>query len=401
MRANREPLVFALTLAGAAALMFSIAVGEILLGTALVTWLVWNPRRPTLPSYFIPLCAFVLTTALSLAFSPDPEVNWFFRKTILFGMLFLGATFVNTPWRARTSIAVLLGAAALTSVLGIGQFAIKYIRFLSTPQADDPIVLARITGFMGHWMTYSGEQMLVWCASVPALLSLGRRWYAALFAVGTALILSFTRSAWLGAAAGFAAVSLLLPRQVILKTVVPMLIIALPFSGLIYHRFAVSAETPNFGPDVARVELRKAGLQMIREHPLLGVGPEQIAKEFRRLHAGERPPNYFYGHLHNTFLQIAAERGLPCFATFLWFLFELYAGLFRIAKNPDAERKWIAISALAALSGFVVSGLFEYNFGDSEVLLLLLFIVSAPFGVIHDNRGNADSLGESLGPAHS
>jgi hypothetical protein len=33
------------------------------------------------------------------------------------------------------------------------------------------------------------------------------------------------------------------------------------------------------------------------------------------------------------------------------------------------------------LSGFIVAGFFSYNFGDSEILLLLLFIVSMPYGV--------------------
>ena len=74
------------------------------------------------------------------------------------------------------------------------QFVIAYARFLGTEQlADDPTVLARITGFMGHWLTFSGEQLLVWCAAVPALIYLGKRWFVPLTIVGAALILSFTR----------------------------------------------------------------------------------------------------------------------------------------------------------------------------------------------------------------
>jgi hypothetical protein len=36
---------------------------------------------------------------------------------------------------------------------------------------------------------------------------------------------------------------------------------------------------------------------------------------------------------------------------------------------------------LSALTGFMISGFLNYNFGDSEVLLLLLFIVSLPYGI--------------------
>ena len=44
---------------------------------------------------------------------------------------------------------------------------------------------------------------------------------------------------------------------------------------------------------------------------------------------------------------------------------------------------------MAALTGFVIAGLFEYNFGDSEVLLLLLFIVSIPFGIQRANEAES------------
>ena len=46
-----------------------------------------------------------------------------------------------------------------------------------------------------------------------------------------------------------------------------------------------------------------------------------------------------------------------------------------------SDTRWTVLSALSALTGFIVAGFFSYNFGDSEVLLLLLFIVSLPYGV--------------------
>ena len=50
-------------------------------------------------------------------------------------------------------------------------------------------------------------------------------------------------------------------------------------------------------------------------------------------------------------------------------------------KTAGEGTRWIVLSAVAALTGFMVAGFFEYNFGDSEVLLLFLFIVSIPYGV--------------------
>ena len=70
-----------------------------------------------------------------------------------------------------------------------------------------------------------------------------------------------------------------------------------------------------------------------------------------------------------------------CLAAFFWFIFELYASLLDMLKTMRDDLRWVALSAMATLTGFVVAGFFAYNFGDSEVLLLFLFIVSVPYGI--------------------
>jgi putative inorganic carbon (hco3(-)) transporter len=384
MSVHRDSWVFALTLTAAAAVLVSIAGAEMLLAIACLTWLAQRPRAIVWPRYIVPLCAFMVTTILALLMSPQPDVGiGAVRKFVLFAMGLLAANFVTTLWRARLSHGVLLCVAAVTSVLAVVQFSTAYINFLSTQDlADDPTVLARATGFMSHWMTFSGELLLVWCASIPALLALGRRWMIPLGLVGTAVILSFTRSAWLGAIAGFVVVALMIPRKILLGVAVPIAIVAAAGSGLIYHRLAMSFGETTFAPDSGRVELFMGGIRMIKDHPLFGVGPERIHTEFPRYYRGKdlANANFYYGHLENNLLQLAAERGLLCLAAFLWFIFELYATFIKMLKGAGSMR-WVVLSAMSALTGFIVAGLFSYNFGDSEVLLLLLFIVSVPYGL--------------------
>jgi O-antigen ligase len=390
MPERRDSWVFALTLLSAAAVLLSIAAAETLLDMACVAWIVQrvrggsSPAPLVLPSYLIPLCAFMVTTAVSLMMSPQPDIGWSaVRKFVLFTMGFLAANLVTTPARARISIGLLLAVAAATSIRGLIQFVGTYLRFLSTQTlADDPTVLARITGFMGHWMTFSGEQLLVWCAAVPAMAVFGRRWLIPLATVGTALVLSFTRSVWLGAMAGFVTVALSIPRKVLIGVALPVAIVGVAASGLIYHRVSLSFQQQQFAPDSGRLELLMGGARMIKDHPLFGVGPERIHTEFPRYYRGNdlarRVP--YYGHLENNIVQLAAERGLLCLGTFLWLIFELYAGFIDMLKKAGSGTRWIVLSAVSALTGFIISGLFSYNFGDSEVLLLLLFIVSLPYG---------------------
>jgi len=386
MRRSRDSWVFALTLMTAAAVLISIAGAETLLAMACVAWIAHRPRTVVWPSYLVPLCAFMLTTSVALLMSPQPEIGMAaVRKFVLLTIALLAANVVTTASRARIAIGVLLAVAAAASAVALFQFGIAYVHFLSTQNlADDPTVLARITGFMGHWMTFGGEQLLVWCAAVPATVILGRRWTIPLAIVGAALVLSFTRSVWLGAIAGFLAAALWMPRKVVIGVGLPIAIVGIGASGLIYHRVSLSFQQHAFAPDSGRFELFIGGVRMIKDHPLFGVGPERIHTEFPRYYRGNdlAHANFYYGHLENNFLQLAAERGLLCLAAFLWFVFELYASLIATLKKATDETRWITLSALSALTGFITAGFFTYNFGDSEVLLLLLFIVSLPFGII-------------------
>jgi len=386
MPRSRDSWVFALTLLSAAAVLVSIAAAETLLAMAFVGWIVTRPRPVVWPSYVIPLCAFMLATILALVMSPQPEIGTSaVRKFVLFAMGILAASLVTTPKRARISIGVLLSVAAVTSIYALGQFATKYMTFLSN-RGEDPTVNERITGFMSHWMTFSGEQLLVWCAAMPAVLILGRRWMIPLGIIGAAIVLSFTRSVWVGAFCGLAVVALLIPRKALIGVALPIAIVAVAASGLIYQRVSRSFQDPSFAPDTGRVELFYGGARMIKDHPLLGVGPERIQTEFPNYYRGPdiRKVTY-YGHLENNVMQLAAERGLLCLAAFLWVIFELYRSLIAMLKTAASDTRPFVVSALAALTGFMISGFFSYNFGDSEILLLLLFIVSLPYGLMSPN----------------
>jgi len=226
---------------------------------------------------------------------------------------------------------------------------------------------------------------------VPALAILGRRWILPLSMVGIGIVTSFTRSVWIGAIVGLSTIALTIPRKTLINILIPLALVILVSSPLIYHRLSMSAEE-GFGPDVGRIALIETGLQMVRDHPLFGVGPQRIETEFVGYYDRGNLATFYYGHMHNNPLQIAAERGLICLITFVWFFLELFRGLLRLKENEDQTLRLMSLSALAALTGFLVAGLFEYNFGDSEVLMLFLFIVSIPFGLAERNGAESKEL---------
>jgi O-antigen ligase len=120
----------------------------------------------------------------------------------------------------------------------------------------------------------------------------------------------------------------------------------------------------------------REGEHMIREHPLTGVGPNMVLRVYPQYRDPEAVEKV-NPHLHNVPLQIAAERGIPALIVWLWFLARLTIGLGR--SFYSGRQRFLAAAGLAAIVAMLGAGLFEYNFGDSEFLMLFLLIVTLPF----------------------
>jgi len=106
------------------------------------------------------------------------------------------------------------------------------------------------------------------------------------------------------------------------------------------------------------------------------VGPNMV----QRLYAQYRGPDaveQINPHLHNVPLQIAAERGLPALAVWIWFIVVLIRDLAR--KTRSSPMRSLPTAALAGVVAMLTAGMFEYNFGDSEFLMLFLLIVTLPY----------------------
>ncbi len=132
-----------------------------------------------------------------------------------------------------------------------------------------------------------------------------------------------------------------------------------------------------------RIYFWAAGAHMVRDAPLLGLGPGGVKQHYPayRDPAARRPGT---GHLHNNLVQIAAERGLLGLAAWLaiWITFCVRAGrIYAALPAARVDDRALVAGSLAAVAGFLVAGLFEYNFGDSEVILLLWVVMSFPFVV--------------------
>ena len=115
---------------------------------------------------------------------------------------------------------------------------------------------------------------------------------------------------------------------------------------------------------------------MVKDHPVFGVGPNMVEVVYPQYRVAEAVEQV-NPHLHNVPMQIAAERGLPALALWVGFIGVFAHSLYERFRSGRARTTTTA--AMAALVGMLAAGLFEYNFGDSEFLMLFLMLATLPF----------------------
>jgi len=355
----------------AGATQISIAAAEILLAVAMIGWLslvTLRRERIDTPRFFVPLTAYAGATLLSAAFSTDPARSLLDAKEVL---LFLAVPMVMRLARgdrAGRIHTVIVSVGAIAAIVGIVQYGILHYDNLGK----------RPQGTLTHYMTYSGVIMLVIGVAVARLLYRRReRAWAALVlpAVVVALALTFTRSAWVGACVAVGVLFMLKDRRLFAITpVVAALFIAVAparVTDRVYSMFDLKDPSNR-----DRLAMMQAGVAMVKDHPLTGLGPDMVTVEYPKYRVASAV-NENAPHLHNVPMQIAAERGLPALALWIWFI--VVTGWDLIGKLRRSADPSIPAAGIAALVSMCAAGMFEYNFGDSEFLILLLVLVTLPF----------------------
>ncbi len=305
--------------------------------------------------------------------------------------------------RALTVLDVIITVGAISAVIGVVQFGI--LEFDSLGQ--------RPRGLLGMYMTYSGQLMLIACIAAARVLFRkdDRLWTALVMpALIAALAATLSRNAWVGACVGIGLLFII--RDFRLFALLPVALAAFiafapsQMTDRLYSSFRIkhlrhdtAATEASLLSNRDRLAMMRSGFRIIKDDPLTGVGPDMVIK----VYAYYRDPNavqQLNSHLHNVPLQIAAERGLPALAIWLWFIFTLLRDFVEERMKADPS---LANGALAVTVAMVAAGMFEYNFGDSEFLMLFLVLVTLPYAAESQHTGVAacmtGSFRSSLAPS--
>jgi O-antigen ligase len=351
----------------------SISIEQIFLGLGLACWavlLATGKKRLSFPPFFWPLLGYAALSLVSSALSVNPETSFKDSRELL---LFLLVPMVYAAF-SRVEDIKLASFALLLSGLINAAYAIGY-SFLGAFPGE------RIKGFMGHYMTQAGLLVLFGAVALGvAFFGRGKKkivWAAAFVLSAWALVLTLTRSGWIGLAAALSVILVLWkPRTLVLVPILAAVLFLVSPRTVRYRALSIfSLRDPS---NQARLAYAKAGIMIIKDFPLFGTGPDTVDMVFQEPKYGLDAIAKMNVHLHSNLVQIAAERGMIAALAWLGFIATAFVTMLRHMRKKEPEVYALAAGALAALSAFFIAGFFEYNFGDSEIMTLLLFILTLP-----------------------
>jgi O-antigen ligase len=391
---------------GIAGSLASISLSYIFFGVVLLLWIIHCVKSGKLqlkiPPFFGWVVAFVGATVTAIVFSSDVSTSMSsLREHIRFLWILMIFTYLG-PRQVEPILKAIFMVVGASAAYGILQYYCLW-------EID---LLHRIQGFMGHWMTFSGQLMLCSVALGGYLLSRltpkpreaegapsetasrepsGRAvpfwaWALLWLVIFFALVLTQTRNSWLGTLAGLFLLLWVYRKKWMLPAMILVVVFFVASPEALKQRF-YSGFDPNDTTTQVRLELLRTGRNIIAAHPWTGLGPRMVPRLYQDYNETDEFPGWIYQHLHNNFVQIAAERGLITLIVWMALWIRLLWDFVSFVRRPAADgfSTYSAISSIAVLTAFLTAGLFEYNFGDSEILILLLFFMTVPY-VIHDGR---------------
>jgi len=267
-----------------------------------------------------------------------------------------------------------------SSTLGIGSLPEK-IQFLPTRLARLLSLHAgRAQGFYNHPITFA-EMLLLSGAVILGSWKVERKlfWPLAGSAVVGAILLSQTRGVWMAMFFLLGLWTVVRKDKKILAVasgLVLLFALCLGFSPRLRGRAVSIMDTHQNESNLIRMGLWDKSLQLIREHPLTGIGSGNFLVKGSELRWGGSPSETKWTETHSIYLQNAVERGLLGFVVFLWFLVTVGRKLWQAARS--APINW---GIFFGFIGLLMAGVTESWTNDSEIVMCVYFLVGTAWSL--------------------
>lgn len=379
----------------------SIAVSSIAFGIWATLWLVKiiHERKISydrnlfaeikLINIFILLyCIFEIISRFTAIY---PEGAFNNLKRLLLFLIFYVSIIEITDFRTLTKILLVnICVLSLVSVIELVQYALKFAELAKTI----PFSEIRIDYF-NHPIT-SAEIKMMSLLSLFPLLFIKEKFFIArkyilliLIPVFIAMMLTQTRNVMLSTLICFIVFGIAANKKFLIAVILTVIIaaIALPSS---YTDRAKSIFDMNHLSNRSRISMWRVGFEMFRDHPLTGIGDSHIREIYVTYKTPEEASEG--SHLHNNFMMILATTGIFGFICFLTFFVLIFLKQIKFyLRNKDPLFRSLTLGSILVMISFQISGIFDWNFGDHEVVTLFFFLISVPFVIFKFNETRHDN----------
>ena len=374
-------------------------------------------RRIIAPALVRELCLIVLLSVgwfviIDLVTRSDSLLSQFARLSLGIAIALAIYSLLGSVWRIKVFTHTLIFAASISAAVALMQYFVggPFLDLweLARGQYADPQVKGlvldrlRVAGLTDFSIRLASQlsSLIPIVVSFVAARSMGTKarliQFVALLVLLGGLTVTFTRSAYLGAAVG---TIIVLPvrkgRRKLIMVICLMLLLAICYIAL-----GLSAQphliTFTNNPTMARIPLALAALYVVKDHPF-GVGTDQLIKHtpayYQKLRHWTSAHAILDKNAHNQFLNVLAFYGVPGFLL----LVTLYMLIFRMlgrTRESDHFLKSLSVGLVGSFAGYIVNSMFHNAgpfIGDTfHWLLIGLSLAVYKVARVQNSIGGAD-----------
>jgi O-antigen ligase len=359
--------------------------------------------------------AFIGVSLLSL-FNTD-EYRLVIFETVRYLKYFLVYLMLRTYLDGPLAFwAVLAAQIAVLSIQGLVS-ALQYFRGFELPIPVGGVsgidvemvgneLVQRVTGVLGHCNTFSAYLSAACAFCLIVLFARVRPWIRLavlpfLIAGVVALVLTFSRNGWMVFAinaVGISAWALYTRRLKLwmlgaLVLLCVVLVGGLAASGVLDTMFTRVFRTDGREFD-SRWDLALVAWEMIRSHPVLGIGLNTFEESMIRF-----DPNHITHVIrqpvHNGFMLVTAETGVAGLSLLLALLWRQIRASIRILKGRSETHFAVGLTGLAVFAGLGIANLFDVPLRKEAVVGLI--VLTAAMLASMPPRGEEDAVADPAG----
>lgn len=323
---------------------------------------------------YMPLILYGLIILIGTLTSINPQGS-FRDLTIHFvslGLVFVLINSIDRLEEFNVIVTFIVFSATLVALFGLYQYVVGVpIDAAWVDVENNPDIKARVYSVFGN-PNVLAEYLIM---TIP--LSISLMWYSKkihkkIIFLGTsgililALVLTLSRGGWIGFAVSALVFVILIEKRLLLS------IIPISVAGIFLLPQSILNRILSIGnladsSNSYRLTMWGITLDIIKDHPIAGVGFGHIPFKQTFETYIRTMPTY---HAHNTYLEIAAELGIPGLIAFLFLLFIIFK--YGIQSLINGQNRYIKIMAAGLFSG--LAGVLAHGAVENVIYLTRIIV---------------------------